>query len=106
MCKFLRSELKVATELSNAWYLEVGDDLRVLVVKYAPHVVCSPHPYTRDATVPWACQGIIDYIKVSKDVEIFAQRSVYDRDLETPLPIYAVSPAQGSTNLLNDSQDE
>lgn len=106
VCKFLRSELKVATDFSNGWCLELGDDLRVLVVKYAPHVVCSPHPYTRDATVPRACQGIIEHMKASKDFEIFAQRSIYDHDLETPLPSYVASPKNGSPDLLNDSQDE
>ena len=75
-------------------------------MKFAPNVVCSPHPYTRDATVPQACLAIVDHMKASKDVEIFAQESIYDHDLETPLPIHCVSPAKGSTDLLNDSQHE
>ena len=75
-------------------------------MKFAPDVVCSPHPYTRDATVLQACLGIVYHMKASKHVEIFAQRSIYDHDLETPLPFYFASPAKGSTDLLNDSQHE
>ena len=100
VCKFLRSALEVIIEFSNGWYLDGEDDLRVLVVKYAPNVVCSPHQYSRDATILRACQSIVNQMKASKDFEIFAQRSIYDPKLETALPVEYISPAKGSTDLL------
>lgn len=73
------------------------DDLAVTVTKFVPKVVCSARPYPHDSAVVDACEVIVDQMDTSNQERIFAQRSIHEPNLETPLPAYYTAPAQGST---------
>ena len=103
MCRVLRSDSEVLAEFAENCHSEVGNDLAVAVIKYRPSVVCSPQPFTRDATVLKACQTILDQMNTSKDMEIFANQHIHKRDSDIAIPFYYTSIAEGSTNPLYDS---
>ena len=88
-------------ESSDPTHLDSGDDLVVSVVSFDPRgVVCSPQPYERDPFVLRACQTIVDQMRTSRSVELFAQQNICDPHIETPLPFYYTAPFKGSTDLL------
>ena len=80
-------------------HLGGDNDLEVDVAKFDPgKVECSPLPYPRDATVLRACQSIVDQMRASKSEELFAQKNLHDKGLETPLPCTYGAPAEGTAN--------
>ncbi len=89
----------MTTELSNHQFLGGDNDLVVTVVRFFPEVVCSPHSDPSGPTFLKACQAIVDQMETRKDIELFAQDSIYDRNVENRLPFYYTAPAEGSTIL-------
>ena len=66
-------------------------------MKFVPRVACSAWSYPRDAVALGACDAIVDHMKTSEAVRIFAQQNIHDPNLEIPLPAWYTAPAEGST---------
>ena len=93
-------------EYSDPTHLDSGDNLVVSVVSFDPRgVVCSPRSYEHDPSILRACQTIVDEMKTSRGMELFAQESICDPHIETPLPYYYTAPTKGSTDPLYNPLD-
>ena len=94
---------QVICKFTYRCYSGSGNDLAVVVSKFDPKVVCSPHQFpTRGDLVLKACQAILDQMETSKDVMIFAQQSIHS-ELETAIPFYYFGPPEGITEHLDES---
>ena len=70
----------------------------VSVVKFDPRRVVCTKPFEGDVMVLKACDAIVDQMKTSKDVALFAQHNLHDPGIEVWLPYIYVAPTSGSTD--------